>query len=194
METMQLIVACMVILVGAALVLVTYKKTHGHALTLDDLVVKYKQPLVDALKEAVNVLEVRLPNFDTITEYYNSIVNQAIKFIMENPESIGIPKGIFTYINTELIEEKLKQILNEAKLEIFSVITPHVISANSALFDEETLQVLCAAVDTGDSEGVEITPVQNPADPTDEDYNKLIGDGPSVPTNQSDNNTEGEEA
>lgn len=185
MEPMQLAVACLIILLGIVLVVVTYNK-RGQTMDLNQFISEYGDYLLKCLKQAVDILEVRMTNFNSMAEYYAAIIEQALDIIGDTIESIGLKANILNTFDTEALSITLGKLLENHKLDIFSTVDPYNIAANTALFDDEVIQALAPAVNNGELSDEDELPVVDADDPTDEEYDATVGNGP--PEEEDDEN------
>ena len=185
MEPMQLAVACLIILLGIVLVVVTYNK-RGQTMDLNHFISEYGDYLLKCLKQAVDILEVRMTNFNSMAEYYAAIIEQALDIIGDTIESIGLKANILNTFDTEALSITLGKLLENHKLDIFSTVDPYNIAANTALFDDEVIQALAPAVNNGELSDEDELPVVDADDPTDEEYDATVGNGP--PEEEDDEN------
>lgn len=186
MEPMQLAVACLIILLGIVLVVVTYNK-RGQTMDLNQFIAEYGDYLLKCLKQAVDILEVRMTSFNSMAEYYAAIIEQALDIIGDTIESIGLKASILNAFDTEALSITLGKMLENHKLDVFSTVDPYNIAANTALFDDETIQALAPAVNNGELSDEDEEPVQDEDDPTDVQYDAMVGNGPPEDENQEDN-------
>lgn len=187
MEPMQLAVACLIILLGIVLVVVTYNK-RGQTMDLNQFISEYGDYLLKCLKQAVDILEVRMTNFNSMAEYYAAIIEQALDIIGDTIESIGLKATILNTFDTEALSVTLGKLLENHKLDIFSTVDPYNIAANTALFDDEVIQALAPAVNNGELSDEDELPVVDADDPTDEEYDAMVGNGPPEEEDDEDGN------
>lgn len=187
MEPMQLAVACLIILLGIVLVVVTYNK-RGQSMDLNQFISEYGDYLLKCLKQAVDILEVRMTNFNSMAEYYAAIIEQALDIIGDTIESIGLKANILNTFDTEALSITLGKLLESHKLDIFSTVDPYNIAANTALFDDEVIQALAPAVNNGELSDEDELPVMDADDPTDEEYDAMVGNGPPEEEDDEDGN------
>ncbi|WP_301067053.1 hypothetical protein [uncultured Duncaniella sp.] len=187
MEPMQLAVACLIILLGIVLVVVTYNK-RGQSMDLNQFISEYGDYLLKCLKQAVDILEVRMTNFNSMAEYYAAIIEQALDIIGDTIESIGLKANILNTFDTEALSITLGKLLESHKLDIFSTVDPYNIAANTALFDDEVIQALAPAVNNGELSDEDELPIVDADDPTDEEYDAMVGNGPPEEEDDEDRN------
>lgn len=187
MEPMQLAVACLIILLGIVLVVVTYNK-RGQSMDLNQFISEYGDYLLKCLKQAVDILEVRMTNFNSMAEYYAAIIEQALGIIGDTIESIGLKATILNTFDTEALSITLGKLLESHKLDIFSTVDPYNIAANTALFDDEVIQALAPAVNNGELSDEDELPIVDADDPTDEEYDAMVGNGPPEEEDDEDGN------
>lgn len=122
-----------------------YTLRKNNDVTFDQFISLYGNQIIEVLKDVIDILQIRIEDFEDKESYEKTIISTTVDIIKENSEKFGIDSTIIDLFDTESLTEIVYNIFTKASVEIFSVVDSNSITKNSNLYEDEVVVALSAA-------------------------------------------------
>ena len=122
-----------------------YTLRKNNDVTFDQFISLYGNQIIEVLKDVIDILQIRIEDFEDKESYEKAIISTTVDIIKENSEKFGIDSTIIDLFDTESLTEIIYNIFTKASVEIFSVVDSNSITKNSNLYEDEVVVALSAA-------------------------------------------------
>ena len=122
-----------------------YTLRKNNDVTFDQFISLYGNQIIEVLKDVIDILQIRIEDFEDKESYEKAIISTTVDIIKENSEKFGIDSTIIDLFDTESLTEIVYNIFTKASVEIFSVVDSNSITKNSNLYEDEVVVALSAA-------------------------------------------------
>lgn len=147
MTNYNIIAGIIIVIICAVIIGIRVYRNRKSIVDMDSFIDLYGDNIVGALQDVIQVLKIDMASYATKEEYETALISATINAIKENSIELGIPTEVVDLIDTDSLTEIVKKILNNRKVEAFSVLDSDTIKKNETLLDSEVVNVLEAAVE-----------------------------------------------
>lgn len=145
MPTILTIICASIIVVSFGIVLVaryiTYKKdkiNKGEKIDIYEFISENSNSFINRISAAVSMLNTKPMDYTSKEEYEEAIVSLTIANLKEDNGMI-FSKNIFDFISEENLRDVIVAILNDHKVDIFSILSIFDINKHQKLYDSEVI-------------------------------------------------------
>ena len=140
MQTENIVAAVILIILVGVVIGVRFYKLRKEGKTLEDFISMYGNCIIEALKDSIRILTLKIDNYKTKEEYEKAIIDATVVYIKTNYTTLGIDVGFLeNAINNGLLTDIIYNIFNKNYKEAFSDISTEIINTHYDLYDTETL-------------------------------------------------------
>ena len=140
------------VLAGVIIGIKMYRNRKTNPISMDEFIDTYGDQVIAVLQDIIKILKINMNDFETKEEYEEALITATIEF--------GIPVEVVELLDTESLTKIVQKILNQHRVDAFSVLDAEDVDKNKNLLGDEVVDVLGSAEVTDTPEANTAKPME----------------------------------
>lgn len=148
------------VLAGVIIGIKMYRNRKTNPISMDEFIDTYGDQVIAVLQDIIKILKINMNDFKTKEEYEEALITATINALKENSIEFGIPVEVVELLDTESLTKIVQKILNQHRVDAFSVLDAEDVDKNKNLLSDEVVDVLGSAEVTDTPEANTVKPME----------------------------------